>query len=112
MAESPKEAVEDADIVLTATPARAPVFDGRDLKPGTHVTAIGAFTPEMQEIDAFTIRNARVFVDSIEACLVESGELINTNAEIEAEIGEVINGVKPGRKEESEITFFKISGHN
>ena len=110
VAESPKEAVEDADIVLTATPARAPVFDGRDLKPGTHVTAIGAFTPEMQEVDAFTVKKARVFVDSIEACLVESGELIHTNAEIEAEIGDVINGVKPGRQNELEITFFKSVG--
>lgn len=110
IAQSPVEAVRDADIVVTATPSKAPVFDGKDLKPGVHVTAIGAFTAEMQEIDEFTINKARVFVDSREACLAESGELIKAKPMIEAEIGEVVNGDKPGRKNELEITFFKSVG--
>jgi ornithine cyclodeaminase len=110
IAKSPRKAVENADIVITATPSKVPVFDGQDLKPGTHVTAIGAFTPEMQEIDEFTIKKARVFVDSREASLAESGELIKSNAKIDAEIGEVVNGDKPGRQNEFEITFFKSVG--
>jgi ornithine cyclodeaminase/alanine dehydrogenase-like protein (mu-crystallin family) len=110
MAKSPREAVESADIVVTATPSKAPVFNGRDLKPGTHVTAIGAFTPEMREIDDATLEKARIFVDSREACLAESGELIQSQAKIDAEIGDVVNGDKPGRQNESEITFFKSVG--
>ncbi len=104
------EAVRDADIVITATPSVAPLFDGRDLKPGTHVTAIGAFTPEMQEVDAATVARARVFVDSREACLAEAGDLIRTQAHIEAEIGEVLQGIRPGRQASNDITLFKSVG--
>lgn len=110
IARSPAEAVGNADIVVTATPSTTPVFDGKDLKPGVHVTAIGAFTPQMQEIDDYTINKARVFVDSREACMAESGELIRAQPYIEAEIGEVVNGDKPGRQNESEVTFFKSVG--
>lgn len=110
IAKTPREAVENADIVATATPSTKPVFDGRDLKPGVHVTAIGAFKPEMREIDDVTLEKARIFVDSREACMEESGELIQSNAHIDAEIGEVVNGDQPGRRDESEITFFKSVG--
>lgn len=105
-----RETVQDADIVVTATPSKKPVFDGKDLKPGTHVTAVGAFTPEMMEIDDFTIKKARVYVDSREACLIESGEIIRSKPHIFAEIGEVVNGTKPGRQDPTEITFFKSVG--
>lgn len=110
IAKSPREAVEGADIVITATPSKTPIFNGRDLKPGVHITAIGAFTPEMREIDDITLEKARIYVDSREACLAESGEIIQSNAKIDAEIGEVINGDKPGRQDESEITVFKSVG--
>ena len=107
---SPKEAVSDADIVITATTSTSPVFDGGDLKPGTHVTGVGSFTPQMQEIDEKTIRRARVVVDSKEACMAETGDIILSNASISAEIGEIVNGKKPGRQNDEEITFFKSVG--
>ena len=63
VADSPRAAVSQADIVMAATTTKTPLFDGNDLKPGTHVTGVGSFTPEMQEIDAVTINRARVVVD-------------------------------------------------
>ena len=106
------DAVAEADIVAAATTARKPVFDGRSLRPGTHVTGVGSFTPEMQEIDAETIRRARVVVDSREACAAEAGDLIVAGAlgRIAAEIGEIVNGQQPGRRDDEEITYFKSVG--
>lgn len=108
---TPQEVVEDADIVLCATTSGTPLFDGNDLKPGTHITAVGTFVPEKREVDTTTIRRAsRIVVDSREDCLAEAGDLIIPNAEIHAEIGEIINGDKLGRQSDDEITFFKSVG--
>ena len=108
---TPQEAVEDADIVICATTSATPLFDGKDLQPGIHITAVGAFVPEKREVDTTTIRRAdRIVVDSREACLEEAGDLIIPNAEIDAEIGEIVNGAKPRRQSEDEITFFKSVG--
>lgn len=117
IAATPREALAEADVVCTATTALTPVFDGHDLRPGTHVNGIGSFTPEMQEIDLATVRRSRVFVDSIEAALAEAGDLlIPLNAgeitldHISTELGEVIAGSKPGRTSTEQITFFKSVG--
>ena len=108
---TPQEVVEDADIVLCATTSGTPLFDGNHLKPGTHITAVGTFVPEKREVDTTTIRRAsRIVVDSREDCLAEAGDLIIPNAEIHAEIGEIINGDKHGRQSDGEITFFKSVG--
>ncbi|MBI9087469.1 MAG: hypothetical protein JEZ11_28025 [Desulfobacterales bacterium] len=109
-AQSPEAAIEAADIVLAATTTRTPLFDGNRLAPGAHVTGVGSFTPEMQEIDTATVRRAKVVVDSREACMAETGDIINTGAVIHAELGEIVNGVRPGRETEEEITFFKSVG--
>jgi len=110
IATSPQEAVQNADIVITATTSSTPVFDGSDLKAGTHVTGMGSFSPDMQEIDEITVKRARVVVDSREACLEEAGDLIISGAVIDAEIGEIINGDKAARRSRDEITFFKTVG--
>jgi ornithine cyclodeaminase/alanine dehydrogenase-like protein (mu-crystallin family) len=102
--------VAGADIVMAATTTTTPLFDGNLLKPGTHVTGVGSFTPDMQEIDATTVQRARVVVDSREACLAEAGDIIKADAKIDAEIGEIVNGTQPGRQSEDEITFFKSVG--
>jgi ornithine cyclodeaminase len=104
------EAVSQADIVIAATTSLTPLFDGNDLRPGTHVTGVGSFTPQMQEIDEVTVRRARVVVDSREACMAEAGDLIIAGAVISAEIGEIVNGIFPPRQNDQEITFFKTVG--
>lgn len=104
-------AVRQADLVITATSAERPVFDGRDLRPGTHVTGVGAHTPTAQEVDAETVRRAaKIVVDARAAAAVEAGDLIVPGAPIYAELGELVNGRKPGRESDAEITFFKSVG--
>jgi len=107
---SPKEALQKAHIVLAATTSKTPLFDGNDLTPGTHVTGVGAFRPDMQEIDEHTVRRASVIVDSREACLAEAGDIIKSKAHIDAELGDIVNGKHPGRENQEEITFFKSVG--
>ena len=103
--------MRDADIVICATTSGTPLFDGNVLQSGTHITAVGTFVPEKREVDTETIRRAhRIVVDSREDCLAEAGDLIIPNAEIDAEIGEILNGDKPGRASDAEITFFKSVG--
>ncbi len=105
------QVVEAADIVICATTSATPLFDGNDLQLGTHITAVGTFVPEKREVDTTTIRRAnRIVVDSREACLEEAGDLIIPNAQIDAEIGEIINGDKQGRQSDDEITLFKSVG--
>jgi ornithine cyclodeaminase/alanine dehydrogenase-like protein (mu-crystallin family) len=117
LAGSPKEAIENADIICTATTSSTPVFGDRDVKPATHIAAVGAYTPEMCEIPSQTLLRARVFVDSRTACMEEAGDLIRPiraglfdETHIHAELGEVVSGRKPGRESEDQITFFKSVG--
>jgi alanine dehydrogenase len=117
VADSPAQAVREADVICTATTSSRPVFDDADLKPGVHVNGIGAYTPEMQEIPAETVARARVVVDSRQASLAEAGDLIIplqegliSEASIHGEIGEVAAGTVPGRTSASEVTFFKSVG--
>jgi alanine dehydrogenase len=117
VAASPAEAIADADIICTATTSETPVFDGAGLKPGTHINAIGSYTPSMQEVDVTTIKNSLVVVDSREAVLAETGDLLVpigrgeiTPDIIHAELGEIINGDRPGRTKPEQITYFKSVG--
>jgi ornithine cyclodeaminase len=117
-ASSPGEALPEADVVVTATSSSKPVFQGSLLARGSHINAIGSFRADMQEVDEETIGRARIFVDSVQACLEEAGDLIIPlhkgliqRADILAEIGEVISGEKAGRKSSEEITYFKSVGN-
>ena len=110
-------AVGAADIVVTATSAHDPLFDGRLLCPGVHVTGIGSHLPYASEVDAVAVQRAKVVVDQMSACLEEAGDLIKPmNAglydasRIHAEIGAIIAGDSPGRDSADEITFFKSVG--
>lgn len=118
VAGSRKDAVAGADIIITATTSDKPVFDGRDLSPGAHITAIGAYAPHMQEVDEVTVERAdKIVVDSLQACLAEAGDLlipiqknIIDKLDIYGEIGEIVNGKKPGRESADEITMFESVG--
>jgi alanine dehydrogenase len=117
VAESSEQAVSEADIICTATTSTTPVFADADLKPGTHVSAIGSYTPEMQEVPAETVARALVVVDSRSATLAETGDLLRPMQDglfgeehIYAELGEILLGRKPGRKSPDQITYFKSVG--
>jgi thiomorpholine-carboxylate dehydrogenase len=103
------DAVRGADVVVVAVSATTPVLQGRWLSPGTHVNAIGATRPDWRELDDDLVTKARVFVDSREAALRESGDVIAAKSEV-TEIGAVVAGVDPGRRSAEEITLFKSVG--
>lgn len=104
-------AVHGAAIVITATSSPTPVFDGALLGAGTHVTAVGAFTPDTRELDAATIRGATIFVDQRAAALAEAGELAGSQAADVREIGAALAGHVPGRSAPDERTVFKSVGN-
>jgi len=117
VAGEPIEALSAADVICTATTSSTPVFSGRDLRPGTHINAVGAFTPEMQELDEHTVERAYVVVDSRAAALAEAGDLmipiqkgLIREDHIRAELGEIVSGDAPGRTSDDQITLFKSVG--
>ena len=118
VAQTPREAIENADIICTATTSSKPVFEDKDVKPGTHISAIGAYTPEMQELPIETVARARIVVDSYATVMEEAGDIVQAiragaiqESNIHAELGEVILGKKIGRESEDQITFFKSVGN-
>ena len=106
---SAADAVRGADVVVVAASATTPILQGRWLSPGTHVNAIGATRPEWRELDDDLVTTARVFVDSREAALRESGDVIAARSEV-TEIGAVVAGRDPGRRSAEELTLFKSVG--
>jgi len=104
-----KDAVRGADVVVVAASATTPILHGRWLSPGTHVNAIGATRPEWRELDDDLVTTARIFVDSREAALRESGDVIAARSEV-TEIGAVVAGADPGRRSAEELTLFKSVG--
>lgn len=116
-ASTPSEVVSQCDILVTSTTSRIPVFSGKDLKPGTHINAIGAFRPDMREADDETILRATIVVDTYEGCLSEAGDLLVPMGEgklkkeaIYGDLGDLVTGRKKGRRSSDEITFFKSVG--
>lgn len=112
-----REAVEGADIVVTATAAREPVLERPWVADGTHINAVGACIPVAREIDSATVAASKLFVDSRDAAFVESGDVLFPIREgvvgeshVRAEIGAVLAGLRPGRESRSEITLFKSLG--
>jgi ornithine cyclodeaminase len=110
-------AVADADVIATATGAREPLFPGTWVRPGTHVNAIGAFTPDARELPADLIARARIVVDQRAAALAEAGDIALAIAEgaisaaaIHAELGELVLGTRAGRASADEVTLFKSVG--
>jgi ornithine cyclodeaminase len=117
VANKPEQAVSEADIVCTATTSTTPVFADSDLKLGAHVSAIGSYTPEMQEVPAETVARALAVVDSRSATLAETGDLLQPmqaglfgEEHIYAELGEIVLGRKAGRQSSDQITYFKSVG--
>jgi ornithine cyclodeaminase/alanine dehydrogenase-like protein (mu-crystallin family) len=118
VAKTPQEAVEGADIICTATGSKQPVFDDKDVKAGTHIAAVGAYTPEMQELPIETVARSKIVVDSYDTVMSEAGDIVKalkanliTEKNIHAELGEIVLGKKVGRENETEITFFKSVGN-
>jgi ornithine cyclodeaminase/alanine dehydrogenase-like protein (mu-crystallin family) len=101
-------AVRDADIIVTATSAREPVLKGAWLKSGAHVNAIGACRPNWRELDDEAMCGSTLIVDSREAAVSESGDVMLSRAPIFAEAGELFAGIR--RTPPGATTVFKSLG--
>ena len=106
-----------ADIVTCATTAREPLVCGRDVRPGTHVDLVGAFTPAMRESDDDLVARSTVFVDTFAGALKEAGDLVQPIASgaiardhVKAELADLAAGRHAGRRDATEITLFKSVG--
>lgn len=104
------EAVAEADVVTAATPSRQPLFAATAVRPGTHVNAVGAFTPDMCEVPPETVQAALVFVDDIGAAQVEAGDLLQAGVEPAHTIADLIHGRMSGRTDAIQLTLFKSVG--
>jgi ornithine cyclodeaminase len=117
-ADSVEEAVEGADVVVTATSSPEPVLRRDWLKPGAHVNAVGSSIRSARELDTETVAAASLFVDRRESTVSEAGDYLLPLAEgaiggpdhIRAEIGEILIGKHPGRTSPDELTVFKSLG--
>ena len=114
---SAEEAIRESDLVVAATTASVPIIQGAWLKPGAHVSGIGANTRTKQELDPTCFERARVVADSREQVLDECGDLRSavdggtvTSNVVYAELGELTAGLMPGRTSPEEITIFKSVG--
>ncbi|MFB6174002.1 MAG: ornithine cyclodeaminase family protein [Halobacteriales archaeon] len=110
-------AVEDADIVVTATTAAEPVFDGALLPDGAHVTAVGQYHPDRRELDATTIERATYVPDLRARIHQDAGSFMHAVAagivdedHVHAELGDVVAGTAPGRESPEEVTVFDSGG--
>jgi len=116
-ADTPAKALHQADVISTATSSSSPIFDDADIGLGVHINAVGAFTPQMQEIPSDTVLRARVVVDHRETSLAEAGDLLipihqglMSEAHIYGELGEIAAGLKPARTSPRDITLFESVG--
>jgi ornithine cyclodeaminase/alanine dehydrogenase len=114
---SAKQAPDTADLICTCTSSPVPLFDGRLLKAGAHINAVGAFTPSTRELDSEAVRRARVVIDAESAAGREAGEILIPISEgaidsshVRGTLAEVVSGKVAGREAPSEITLFKSCG--
>lgn len=111
------EAMEAADIIVTATNASEPVYS-HTLHPGVHLNAVGSFKPDMQELPSESMMIAnKIVVESTEAAMEETSDLkvpheegILTHNMLYGELGDIVSGKKAGREDEKEVTLFKSVG--
>lgn len=114
---SAEKAGKAADILVTATTSKEPAIDGKWLQLGTHINAVGWMGRHARELDSYTVKAAKLVVDSKEAVLAESGDIlipikegVITEDHIYAELGEIVTGRKAGRFSNDEITLWKSVG--
>jgi len=116
--ETIEEKISEVDIISCATLSKTPLVLGKYLKKGQHIDLVGAYKKDMREADDGAIQKSSVFVDSYQGGLKESGDIviplqkgIISENSIKADLFELCSGIKQGRQNEQEITFFKSVGH-
>lgn len=108
-------ALRTADVITAATSSTTPLITAADVRPGTHVDLIGAFSPQMVEAEEALVTSASVFVDGPEA--LHAGDLAGpvqrgtfAESDVRATLPDLVTGRHPGRASETEVTLFKSVG--
>lgn len=112
-----QDAVKDADIICTLTPAKTPIIEAAWLKPGVHINAVGACTADTRELATDIVQQARFFGDNEESVLHEAGDFLIplhegaiTQEHYLGTVGQVIQGAIPGRLTKEDFTVFEALG--
>jgi alanine dehydrogenase len=111
------EQAASANLICTCTTSQDPLFKGSLLGAGTHINAVGAFTPSTRELDTGTVQRARVIIDGVPAAGREAGEILIPISEgaidsshVKGTLAQVVSRKLAGRESASEITLFKSCG--
>ncbi|MBV8143826.1 MAG: ornithine cyclodeaminase family protein [Gammaproteobacteria bacterium] len=117
IADSVETAVSGADVICTVTSAPEPILFGRVLEAGQHVNAVGSSVRLFRELDEEAVRRARLYADYLPMLVAEGGDYLAalrsgaiTAEHVIGEVGDVLNGDKPGRLSDQDITLFKSLG--
>lgn len=108
----------ESDVLCTCTSSKTPVFDGNMLRQGVHINAVGSFQPTTRELDDFTVRRARVVIDTYDGALAEAGDLliplkagVIRRDHLLADLHELTKGTRLVRSSPGDITLFKSVGN-
>lgn len=118
IAETSDVAVSMADIVCTCTTSKRPVFKGSALKQGTHINAIGSYSPDMQEIDSETVVRAdHIFTEHLDGLWAAAGDILDPfqkglidKSKVNGSLGDLLSGSITGRRDQEEITLYESVG--
>ncbi|HEX2323963.1 MAG TPA: ornithine cyclodeaminase family protein [Chloroflexota bacterium] len=109
--------VSGADVLAVCTTSPTPVVLDGAVRPGAHLNAVGAFTPQTRELPGPLVARARVYVDTRAGALAEAGDLLLPAAEgafdlrqMVGEVGELLLGRIPGRESPADVTIYKSVG--
>lgn len=111
-----EEAADGADIIVTCTPAVAPFLEPRHVRPGTFIAAVGADNPQKCEISSALMKQSRIVPDLLEQSAL-MGDLrqaiaagVLTRHDVHGELGAIVSGRTPGRRDSNEIFIFDSTG--
>jgi len=106
-----------ADLICTCTTNPDPVFEYKDIRPGVHITGVGAYRPNTRELGTDVIKSSTVIVDTYEGALNEAGDIVIpieegaiTSGHLYASIAELISEAKPAPDDDRKTTVFKSLG--
>ncbi|WP_448548430.1 ornithine cyclodeaminase family protein [Thalassotalea fusca] len=116
--DSIEQGVAKADIISCATLSQEPLIFGQWLKEGQHLDMVGAYRPDMREMDDECLTRSRVFIDNFEGALRETGDIaiplqngVITRQDIEADLFGLCRNEFQMTRKNSDITVFKSVGH-
>lgn len=115
---TPEDCVQEADILCTVTPSHTPVFDAAALQPGTHINAIGSFTPDMQELPEEAVTQAAFIVtEHVDGLWAAAGDILTPYGKgligkdkVRGSVSDLLTGKQPGRTSDAEITLYESVG--